>query len=76
MQKSMDFVERAYLPDLQLIGERYQGEALAGHGGGLGNYMSFGAMSLNEQPWDRRAFFLPAGLVRDRDLTTVHAVDP
>jgi Ni,Fe-hydrogenase I large subunit len=38
--------------------------------------MSFGAMSLNEQPWERRSFFLPAGLVRDRDLTTVHAVDP
>jgi quinone-reactive Ni/Fe-hydrogenase large subunit len=76
MQKSMDFVERAYLPDIEMIGRRYADDARAGHGGGLRNYMSFGAMSLNEQPWERRAFFLPAGLVLDRDLATVHDVDP
>jgi len=76
MQKSMDFVERAYLPDLELIGRRYRTEALAGEGGGLRNYMSFGAMALDEQPWERRAHLLPAGLIMDRDLSTVHSVDP
>ncbi len=76
IQKSADFVERAYLPDLELIARRYRTEALAGEGGGLRNYMSFGAMSLDERPWDQRAHFLPAGLVLDRDLSTVHDVDP
>jgi len=76
MQKSMDFVMRAYLPDMELLGRRYGDEALAGHGGGLRNYMSFGGMSLNEQPWDRRAFFLEPGLVRGRDLSTVETIDP
>jgi len=75
MQKSMDFVQRAYLPDMELIGLRYRDEALAGHGGGVRNYMSFGGMSLNEQPWDRRSYLLPRGIVLGRDLSTVHPVD-
>lgn len=76
MQQTMDFVERAYLPDLLLLGDRYRDEGLAGHGGGLRNYMSFGALPQNEQPWDRRSFFLPQGLVLGRDLSEVHAIDP
>jgi quinone-reactive Ni/Fe-hydrogenase large subunit len=76
MKQAMDFVERAYLPDLMLIGDRYRDEGMAGHGAGLRNYMSFGAMSENEQPWDRRSFLLPPGLILDRDLSTVHAIDP
>lgn len=76
MAKSADFVGRAYLPDLKMIGDRYRDEALAGEGGGLRNYMSFGAMSLNEAPWADRAFFLQPGLIMDRDLSTVHDVDP
>ncbi len=76
MQQAMDFVQRAYLPDLKLLGDRYRDEGLAGHGAGLRNYMSFGAMSENEQPWDRRSFLLPPGLILDRDLSTVHTIDP
>ena len=76
MQQTMDFVERAYLPDLMLLADKYREEGLAGHGGGLRNYMSFGAMSLGEQAWDRRSFLLPSGLIRDRDLSTVHPIDP
>lgn len=76
MAQSMDFINRAYLPDMELLARRYGDEALAGWGAGVPNYMSFGAMSLNEQPWDRRAFFLQSGLVRGRDLSSVEAVDP
>lgn len=76
VQKSMDFVDRAYLPDLALLSERYKDEALAGYGGGLSNYMSFGALPLDERPWERRAHVFPRGLVRDRDLSTVHPLDP
>jgi quinone-reactive Ni/Fe-hydrogenase large subunit len=76
MQRAMDFVDRAYLPDLELLGRRYGEEAMAGYGGGLRNYMSFGALPLNEQPWDRRAFLLPPGLVRDRELSALGSLDP
>lgn len=71
-----DFVERAYLPDLVMLGERYREEALAGHGGGLRNYMSFGALPLDTEPWQFRQLYFPRGIVLDRDLTTVHPVDP
>ncbi|MDZ7708400.1 MAG: nickel-dependent hydrogenase large subunit [Trueperaceae bacterium] len=76
MAKAADFVERAYLPDMALIGDRYREEALAGEGGGLRNYMSFGAISLDERPWENRAFFLQPGLIVDRDLDTVRTIDP
>ena len=76
MAKSADFVERAYLPDMALIGDRYREEALAGEGGGLGNYMSFGALSLDERPWENRAFFLQPGLITERDMSTVQTIDP
>ena len=75
MQKSRDFVERAYLPDMEMIGRAYRAEALAGHGGGVSNYLSFGGLSLSEQSWDARSYLLPRGAVYDRDLSTVHPVD-
>jgi quinone-reactive Ni/Fe-hydrogenase large subunit len=75
MQKAMDFVERAYLPDMQMLGSRYRAEALAGHGGGLRNYMSFGAMTLSEGSYDRRRYLLPQGLLFDRDLSRVEPLD-
>ncbi len=74
--KSMDFVERAYLPDMQLIGDRYREEALAGEGGGLGNYMSFGALALDERPWEQSTFLMQPGLVVDKDLSSVGEIDP
>jgi len=76
MQQAMDFVERAYLPDMELLGRRYGDEAMAGWGGGVRNYMSFGALPQNELPLDQRSYFLPAGIVTGRDLSTVQAVDP
>jgi Ni,Fe-hydrogenase I large subunit len=76
MNKSMDFVERAYLPDMEMLGDRYREEGLAGEGAGLGNYMSFGAMALDERPWEQSTFFLQPGLVTGRDLSSVGEVDP
>jgi quinone-reactive Ni/Fe-hydrogenase large subunit len=76
MKQALDFVERAYLPDLVLLAERYGDEALAGHGGGVSNYLSFGILPQNEQPFDRRAFFFPPGIIEGRDLSRVHTVDP
>lgn len=71
-----DFVERAYLPDLVMMGQRYKAEALRGDGSGLKNYMSFGGMPLDEEPWPQRSFVFPRGIVLNRDLSQVLPVDP
>ncbi|HWG84502.1 MAG TPA: nickel-dependent hydrogenase large subunit [Deinococcales bacterium] len=71
-----DFMERAYLPDLAMLGLRYKDEALAGHGAGLGNYLAVGALPLDENPWETRASFLPRGIVMNRDTSKVLPVDP
>jgi Ni,Fe-hydrogenase I large subunit len=76
MAKTMDFVERAYLPDMVMLGDRYREEGLAGEGAGLGNYMSFGAMPLDERPWEQSTFFLQPGLVLGRDVGSVGEIDP
>lgn len=76
IQQAMDFVDRAYLPDMRMLGDRYREEALAGEGAGLGNYMCFGALQLDERPWDSATFFLQPGLVLGRDLGTVRPIDP
>lgn len=75
MQQSMDFVMRAYLPDMEMLGRAYRAEALAGHGSGLGNYMSAGAMNLTEGPYDRRSFLMPQGIVWDKDVSKVDRLD-
>jgi Ni,Fe-hydrogenase I large subunit len=46
----------------------------AGHGAGIGNYMSYGDFPEGE-PDDPRAFYLPRGRILGRDLSTVLPVD-
>jgi Ni,Fe-hydrogenase I large subunit len=75
-QQVKDFIERAYLPDLVMLGERYAEEALAGYGGGLSDYLSAGALPLDTEPWETRQLYYPRGVVLERDLTTLHPVDP
>lgn len=76
LEQVRDFIERAYLPDLLMLAERYKEEALAGYGGGLGNYMSFGALPLDNEDWKHRDDFFPRGIVLDRDLSKVYPLDP
>ena len=74
--KVADFVERAYLPDLRMIARRYRDDAVAGFGGGVRNYMSFGAIPLADARSDRTQYVFPPGIVLDRDLSTAHAIEP
>jgi quinone-reactive Ni/Fe-hydrogenase large subunit len=76
LKQAQDFIDRAYLPDLVMMGTRYKDEALRGDGAGLSNYMSVGALPLDEEPWENQHFFLPKGLVVNRDLTKVLPIDP
>jgi [NiFe] hydrogenase large subunit/hydrogenase large subunit len=69
--KARDFVTRVYIPDLLAVASFYKD--WAGHGRGVGNYLAYG-----EYPDDdtaKPALFLPSGVIRGRDLSTVEAFD-
>ncbi len=76
LKQAQDFIDRAYLPDLVMMGTRYKDEALRGDGAGLKNYMSFGGLPLDEEIWENQSFFFPKGLILNRDLSRVLPIDP
>lgn len=76
LKQAQDFIDRAYLPDLVMMGVRYKDEALRGDGGGLRNYKSVGGLPLDEESWENHSFFLPKGLILDRDLRNIGSIDP
>ena len=72
--KITDFVNNAYIPDLLTAAEFYKEEAVQGIGGGLKNYLSYGAFPQtdDENPDD---YFLMRGVIFDRNLGKVHGLD-
>jgi len=74
LQKLAEFVERAYIPDVLLAGSYYAGEGLAGIGGGLKNYLAYGAYPLTDDP-GRGNLFMPQGVILGRDLSKVYDFD-
>jgi quinone-reactive Ni/Fe-hydrogenase large subunit len=76
LKQAQDFIDRAYLPDLVMMGTRYKDEALRGDGAGLKNYMSVGGLPLDEEEWENRRFLFPKGLILNRDLSKVLPIDP
>ncbi len=70
--KARDFVKRVYIPDLLAVASFYKD--WAGYGGGVGNYMVYGEYPENDGPDPE--LFLPAGIIRNRDLTKIEKVDP
>jgi Ni,Fe-hydrogenase I large subunit len=66
--KARQFVEKVYLPDVLAVAPFYL--EWAGVGEGLGNFLSYGDWpEANGQLW------MPAGVILDRDLSTVHPMD-
>jgi hydrogenase large subunit len=69
--KARDFVTRVYIPDVLAVASFYKD--WAGHGRGVGNYLAYG-----EYPEDdsaQPALFIPRGIIRGRDLSTVEPFD-
>ena len=60
-----NFVETAYIPDVLLAATYYKGEGLAGVGGGVKNYLSYGGFPLDDG-WDTLLF--PRGMVKGGDI--------
>ncbi len=76
LQRGLDFVNQAYIPDLVAIASAYP--EWTGIGAGLGNFLSFGDFNAGPQP--RGGVItdgvLPSGVIRGKDLAHVEAVDP
>jgi [NiFe] hydrogenase large subunit/hydrogenase large subunit len=70
--KARDFVSRVYLPDLLAIASFYKD--WAGHGAGVGNYMVYGEYPESDDA--SPPLFLPAGIIRQRNLAAVEPLDP
>lgn len=66
--KAKTFVEQVYIPDLLAVASFYK--EWAGYGGGARNFLVYG-----EFPTATGSFLLPAGIILNGDLTTVHPVD-
>src|SRR5690606_18603134 len=70
--RAVRFVEQVYVPDLVAIASFYRDWAAVG--AGPGHYLSAGDWS--DVDWrDKGAAYLPAGVVLDGDLGTVHPYD-
>jgi len=67
-----EFVDQVYVPDTLAIAGFYKDWATRGEG--VGNFMTYGdfpAKSMN----DPAGFMIPAGVILNRDLSTIHPVD-
>ncbi len=70
--RARDFVEQVYVPDVLAVAGFYKD--WAGHGAGIGNYLSYGDFP-EGAPDDPRSFYLPRGRILGRDLSKVLPVD-
>jgi [NiFe] hydrogenase large subunit/hydrogenase large subunit len=71
-KKAKKFVEQVYIPDLLAVASFYK--EWAGYGGGVGNYLSVGEFPNDGAP-NTNNYWLPSGIIKGKDLSTVHPVD-
>ena len=71
LRETREFVEQMYIPDLLAVASYYKDWAGIG---GCTNYMAFGEYPKIEKDLNSR--WLPPGVIMNRDLSTVHDVDP
>lgn len=72
LTRARDFVEKVYLPDLLAVASYYK--EWAAIGGGVGAFMSYGEFPADNSG-KSEVLWLPRGMIVDRDLSRVHAVD-
>ncbi|GAB6072926.1 nickel-dependent hydrogenase large subunit [Venenivibrio stagnispumantis] len=71
LEKTRDFILRAYIPDILMAAEAYKDEALNGVGAGLGNYLAYGDLPLDDTPLYKGKTLFPSGVVLNKDLSKV-----
>jgi len=66
------FVDQVYVPDTLAIASFYKDWGSRGEG--LGNFLCYGDLPSTSMD-DPDSFFLPSGIILNRDLSTVHPLD-
>ncbi|HNQ04449.1 MAG TPA: nickel-dependent hydrogenase large subunit [Thiobacillaceae bacterium] len=72
IRQMQDFVNNVYVPDTLAIAGFYKDWASRGEG--VGNFLSFGDLP-NKDMWTPDSFLIPRGVILDRDLSRIHALD-
>jgi Ni,Fe-hydrogenase I large subunit len=72
-KSAIAFVNQVYIPDVLAVASFYPEWFKLG--AGVGNYMCYGGYPQGSIK-DPADFFLPRGIILDRDLSKVHPVDP
>ncbi|MBT5231227.1 MAG: nickel-dependent hydrogenase large subunit [Methylococcales bacterium] len=72
IQKMIAFVDQVYIPDTLAIAGYYKDWAFKGEG--IGNFMTYGDLPEKGMD-DPSSFFLPSGVILNRDLSKIHEVD-
>lgn len=74
INKSIDFIDQVYIPDIKAIASFYTDW---GYGGGLAgkNMLSYGDFPINANDWSNDNLMLPAGAIINGDLSQVYEVD-
>ncbi len=74
IDRSIDFVDQVYIPDLKAIASFYKDW---NYGGGLSskNLMAYGDFPDVANDWSQENMMLPGGAILNGDLSTVHEVD-
>ncbi len=72
IEQMQQFVEQVYVPDTLAIASFYKDWAYQGEG--VGNFMTYGDFPVSGIN-DKGDFLIPSGVILNRDLTEIHAVD-
>ncbi|MFZ0106589.1 MAG: nickel-dependent hydrogenase large subunit [Thiobacillus sp.] len=72
IKQMREFVDQVYIPDVLAIASFYKD--WGGRGEGLGNFLSFGDLP-SKGFWDTDSYFIPRGVILNRDLSTIHPID-
>jgi len=71
-KKALAFVEKVYIPDLLAVASFYKDWAAIG--AGVGNYLSYGEFQ-NDNVSNTSNCWLPAGFIKNKDLSKILPVD-
>jgi hydrogenase large subunit len=72
-EKARAFVDQVYIPDVLAVAGFYR--EWFSYGEGLGNFLAYGEYPMTSVK-DPASFFLPRGVILDRDLSHVYPMDP
>jgi len=72
MAQMQAFVDQVYIPDTLAIAGFYKD--WGGQGEGIGNFLTYGDFPATGMQ-DPSSYMIPAGVILDRDLSTIHQVD-